>query len=279
MGKDNNILDKLPMSSKLSVYYTSCKASEDFSDKMIEFLKGILKPNKKEEIIIDIYRSIHCWIKTIIVLNNTIHVQAVASATRSIYEQLLDLKLIVDDKIDNAIEKFEAFREVETFRIAKKFADFTKEHPAVKIRPHEKRIKYGSNISIQEKIDKLKAEWWGTSKGSIEHWSGYKINKRAELAGIDYEILYNESFNMLSWYVHAGQVGARRRSKEFLELVYGDSMRLIHEMFVDAVLLVARALKITSAIPEFSEWIKQLELVPGFAILEEEKKFLDMTKN
>ena len=271
MEKDNNIFDKLPMSSKLSVYYTSCKASEDFSDKMIEFLKGILKPNKKEEIIMDIYRSIHCWIKTIIVLNNTIHVQAVASATRSIYEQLLDLKLIVDDKIDNAIEKFEAFREVEIFRIAKKFADFAKERPNVKTRPHEKRIKYGSNRNIQEKIDKLKAKWWSTSKGPIEHWSGYNTKQRAQLAGIDYEIFYNESFTMLSWYVHAGQVGARRRSKESLELVYGDSMRIVHEMFVDAALLIARALKITSAIPEFREWFKQLQLIPGFAILEEEK--------
>ena len=60
-----------------------------------------------------------------------------------------------------------------------------------------------------------------------------------------------------------------------MELVYGDSMRLIHEMFVDAVILVAKALKLKIASPEFDESIQHLKLIPGFAILEEEKKYIE----
>jgi len=268
-----NIFDELPMNSKLNVYYMSCKASEDFSEKMLEWLKGVLQPSKKEQLITSIYYSLHCWIKTIVALNSTIHVQAVASGARSIYEQLLDLKLIADDKVSNAVERFEAFREIEIFRMAKKFSDFRKAHPDAKATSREKRIQYALNKDNQNKVEQLKKQWFSEKGSRTDHWSGLKTEKRAELAGIEYEKFYNESFAILSWYVHAGQVGTR--TKELLELVYGDSMRLVHEMFVDAVFLTARAMKFDKAFEGFNDWIQELKLEPGRVILEEEKKYFE----
>lgn len=269
--------DKLPMKSKLDVYYTSCKASEIFSDYFVKLLEGILKPTKKDTVLIDIYRSIHCWIKTTVALNNSIHFQALASAARSIFEQLLDIKLIVNNKIDNAVEKFEAFREIERFRMAKEFLNFKNKHPEIKIRPHQKRIEIASNKEMENKVSNLKL-LWGNPK-ILKHWSGLSVSKRAEKVGIDYEIFYYESYMFLSWYIHSGQVGARMMSKEGLELVYGESMRLIHEMFVNAVFLVAKELKLDMAIPAFKNLINELKLVPGFAILEVEKQYLKELEN
>ncbi len=268
---------QLPMSSKLAVYYTSCKASEDFSQKIIELLKGIIRPSKKEEIVIAIYRSIHCWLKTVTTLNNTIHVQALAAAARSIFEQLLDLKLIVDDQIDNAIEKFEAFKEIEKLRRAKRFLNFSKKHPEVKTRPHGRMIEYASDKNVEERVAHLR-KLWSDSSGVLPHWSGLNIEQRAREAGVSYEIFYNESFILLSWYIHAGQVGTRGMTKVGLELVYGESMRLIHEMFIDVVLLTAKALKLDKGIEGFKDLVQELGMIPGFAILEEEKKYFNKLK-
>lgn len=276
--KDNVHIDfdKFPMKSKLEVYYTSCKACENFSDNFIKLLKGLLKLTKKEEVIIDVYRSIHCWLKSVSALNNSIHFQALASAARSVFEHLLDIKLIVDNRIDNAIEKFEAFREIEKFRMANDFLEFKRKYPNIETRPHQKRLEVASSEEIKVKIDKLKLLW--IKPNTLLHWSGERVRKRTELAGIDYEKLYYESHTFLSWYIHAGQVGTRQMSKEGLELIYADSMRLIHEMFIDAVLLVAKELKLDIAIPAFKDLIKGLERMPDFAILEIEKQYLKESK-
>ena len=269
--------NKLPMKSKLDVYYTSCKASEDFSNLIIELLKGILKPNKKETILMEIYRAIHCWIKTVTTLNNSIHFQAVASAARSVFEHVLDMRLISDNKIENAIEKFEAFGEIEKFRMAKKFADFAKKGKPIRITGHEKKIEVASNQKVQQRIESLKL-LWEKKQINVGHWSGLKTEERTNKAGISYEMLYNTSFIRLSWYVHPGLVGIRGFKKETLELVYGDSMRLIHEMFIDAILILARELKLNKAIPNFDDLLKELKLMPGFVILEENKKYLESLK-
>lgn len=261
--------DNFPIESKLKVYYTSCVESEKFSNNIINLLKGILSPSKKEEIVIAIYRSIHCWLKTTIALNSTVHVQALTSIARSIFEQLLDLKLIVDNAIDNDVEKFNNFREVELFRLGKELAEFNKQHPDIKT-PFQKRMEYSLKKENEEKIAKLISQLWNNQ--DIKHWSGLSVKKRAKKAGITLELFYYESYRHLSWYIHSGQVGTSRMNKEGLELIYGNSMRLIHEMFVDVVKLTAKHLQLQNAIPNFNELIQQLKLIPGFVILEEEKK-------
>lgn len=267
--------DKLPTKSKLNVYYTSFKCSEDLSEKFIQLLKGILKPTKKEEIIKNIYMCLHLWLKAAITLNNTMYFQTSASIARSIFEHLLDLKLIIDNKIENAIEKFEAFGEIERFRMAKKFTVFVNKHPNLKISGSQKKIEVASNKQIEEKVGKLKSLWNNPTRIKSRHWSGLKTEERAQKAGIDYEKFYYESFILLSWYIHSGLVGTRKMSKEGLEIVHINSMRLIHEMFIDAMLLVAKELKLDIALVGFEDLIQKLKLIPGFAILEEEKKYLD----
>ena len=266
--------NKLPISNKLNVYYTSCICTEDFSQKIINQLKGVLKPTKREEIIISIYMSLHLWLQAAIALNNTKYFQTLAAIARSIFEHLLDIKLIVDNKVENAIEKFEAFRKIDRFRMAKESADFVKEHPNAKIKVFQKRIEVASNKELEEKTKKLKL-LWGDSSKKIKYWSGLDIKTRAQKAGIDYEKLYYEVFISLSWHIHSGLVGTREMTKEGLELVHVNSMRLIHEMFVDIILLVAKELKLDIAVVEFNELIQTLKLIPGFAVLEEEKKYLD----
>lgn len=270
--------DKLSMKSKLDVYYTSCKASEDFSNNFVKLFPGILRPTVKEKILIDIYRSVHCWLKTVVALNNAVHFQALASAARSVFEQVLDARLIADNKIENAVNKFEAYREIEKFRMAKQILEFKHKYPNVKMFPHLKRLQLASNETEKLKVDRLRLLWGKRDSMSL-HWSGLALKDRAEIAGVGYYLRYCESYTLLSWYIHSGQVGTRMMSKEGLELIYGDSMRIIHEMFVDLVSLVAIDLKLETAIPGFKDLVQNLKLIPGFAILEVTKQHLQEQEN
>jgi hypothetical protein len=74
-------------------------------------------------------------------------------------------------------------------------------------------------------------------------------------------------------------VGVQDVSKEGLELVYINSMRLIYESFLDATLLSARELKIDLAIKEFQGIIHNLEQLPGEIALKEIQKYFKKHKD
>lgn len=63
-------------------------------------------------------------------------------------------------------------------------------------------------------------------------------------------------------------------SDEGLKAVYGNSTSIIHDMFLTTVLMVAKEFKFDKAIPEFGEWMKKLDSVPGEVILKEKRKYI-----
>jgi len=268
-------LEKIPIESSLKAFYNGCKICADFSQKvMVPALAGILAPSEKEEIIISIYRSIHCWMKSVALLSHPVHFQTVATAARSIFELALDIKLIVDDKIENGPKKFKEFSRIEKFRIIQEFAEFQKKNPDIKSRRvSPRRLEIAADQNYEKKLDTL-SQLWGKPRKDIRHWSGLGIKKRAEKTGKQYEMFYYESFGLLSIYVHSGLVGIINMSPKGLKAVYGNSTSIIHDIFLTTVSIVAKELKLDKAMPEFEEWMKKLDSVPGEVILKEKKKYI-----
>ena len=85
--------------------------------------------------------------------------------------------------------------------MARKFTDFVNKHPNVKFKGSQKKMEVVSNRQIEEKIKKLKLLWKDSAEIKSRHWSGLKIEERAQKAGIDYERFYNDSFILLSWHI------------------------------------------------------------------------------
>jgi len=268
-------LHKIPMESSLKAFYSGCKICTDFSEEvMIPALAGILAPSQKEKILISVYRSIHCWMKAVALLNNTVYFQTVATAARSIFELALDIKLIVDNKIENGLKKFETFHKIEKFRIVEEFAKFQIENPDMKSsRVSPKRMEIVSDKNKEKEMDVL-AQLWGKPRKDIRHWSGLGMRGRVERAGKQYEIFYYESFGLLSIYVHSGLVGTINMSDEGLKAVYGNSAGIIYDMFLTSILMVAKEFKFDKAMPKFEEWMKKLDSAAGEVILEEKRKYI-----
>lgn len=277
-------LEPVSFKKRIEASYEGTRAAESLAKEvMIPQLKALIKPSRKEEALKGLYFRMYAWVRSLVSLNDTVHFQAAASAARSIFELLLDVKLLIDDKPKDAIDKFEAFTQVERFRVAKKYVDFKNNNPGLKYTKELSREKLVSKPGKESQINKLIELNWGKNKKGqpkkVEHWTSWKIDKRAKEAGKDYELLYHESFPLLSWYMHSSLAGFGGVTKEGLEVVFGKSHMLTVPLFLDATLLVARELKLLQAIPQLIDWVKEAELVVGQVIIEEQIKYLKNLKN
>ncbi len=277
---ENIDIEKIPFNKKIEAFYEGTRAATELAKQvMIPQLKALINPSRKEEIIKGLYFSMYAWMLTLVSLNDTVHFQGAASATRSIFELLLDIKLLIEDKPINSIDKFDAFIQVEKFRAAKKYVEFKMSNPGLKYKSGLAKEKLVNKSGEENRINTLIVLNWGKAKKSkprkIEHWTGWGINKRAQEAGKDYEFFYHESFALLSWYLHSGLVGIKGMSTESLGAVFGNSHMLAAPLFLDATLLVAEELKLLKAIPQLIDWIKEAKLVVGRVIIEEHLKILE----
>lgn len=262
--------DNLDETAVTRVYYTSCVECGQVSKKIYDILTGILNPSHKEKIIINIYYSIYCWMQTAIALNHPMHFQAMAAVARAIFEQVLDLKLITSNSIEKAVEKFEKYPEVEKFKWAKKAEQFIRQNPSYKKRIGKKKVEVALSSEWKNKIESYKTDCWGIKKRfEKDHWSNIRIEKRCDMAGVEYQYFYNESYGLLCWYIHSGLVGVKGMSDKTLLLMYANAMRLIYELFLEAISMTAKEFKIDSALIDYESLISNLKLVPGFAIIKE----------
>lgn len=277
-------IETIPFSKRIEAFYEGTRAAADLAQQvMTPLLKALINPSRKEEILKGLYFRMYAWMRTLISLNDTVHFQAAASATRSIFELLLDIKLIIDDNPKGAIQKFDTFVEVEKFRIAKGYVGFKNRNPALRYVGDRGKENLVNKQGEQERIEKLRELYWGKDSKdkpiNPRHWSGWPTNKRAEEAGKYDEFFYHASFGLLSWYMHSGPTGVQGMSKESLEAVFGNSHMLAQPMFLDATLLVAQEFKLITAIPQLTDWIKEAELAVGKVILDEHIKQLKDLEN
>lgn len=278
-------IEKIPFNKRIEAFYEGTRAATELAKQiMVPQLKALIKPSRKEEIIKGLYFSMYAWMLTLVSLKDTVHFQATASAVRSIFELLLDIKLLIEDKPLNSIDKFDAFIQVEKFRVAEKYVNFKKGNPNLKYLSGQAKDNLVKKQGEKDRIDQLIITNWGRDKKEkpkrVEHWSGWDIAYRAQEADKNeadknYELFYHESFALLSWYIHSGLVGIKGMSAETLSAVFGNSHMLVAPMFLDATLLVAQEFKLTQAIPQLKDWVKETHLVVGRIMIEEQLKNLE----
>jgi hypothetical protein len=273
-------IEKIPFNKKIEVFYEGTHAATDLARQvMIPQLKALIKTSKKEEIIKGLYFRLYAWMLALESLKDAVHFQATAAATRSIFELLLDIKLLIEDKPANSVGKIDAFIQVERFRAAEKYVNFKKSNPNLKYRAGLAKENLVKKQGEKHRINQLILVNWGRDKKGkpkrVDHWSGWDIAQRAREVGKDYELFYHESFALLSWYIHSGLVGIKGMSTEALSAVFGNSHMLAAPMFLDATLLVAQEFKLTQAIPQLNDWIKEADLAVGRAIIREHLKNLE----
>lgn len=119
-----------PLKKKVEAFISGTATSAQFADEMIiGVLRGQMGLRPRELAVTGTYYRMYGWIKTLATLNDAVHYQAVASAARTLFELLLDLKILTEDTTGLELQRFQAFPEIEKFRVATKMTQFREENP------------------------------------------------------------------------------------------------------------------------------------------------------
>jgi hypothetical protein len=126
----NSPVTDLPFKTLVDAQYDGTRYMHDFSrDVMFPLLKMLLSPSRQEIAVRDTYYKMHLQLGSALALNNLSHFQTVASVTRSLFELLLDLHTLARDFTGEAVQSYDAFPEIERYRVAEQLIRFSEGQP------------------------------------------------------------------------------------------------------------------------------------------------------
>lgn len=255
----------------ISSYYDGVRECADFvQTKLLSVLNGQLNLSHKEEAILGIFYRMHALTSSLTRLNNKLDFNAVATIARTIFELLLDIKILTSPSLSpNELERFRAFAEIERFQKANKLLKLQAQNPGLEKNSYfqggcrEQFVEArGKRASVESKVISL----WGKNKNGDpkwpDHWTGSSIRDRAKLFGPVYEQEYLEIYSLLSWYVHSGNASYAGFSKSTLEGVYGISMDISRNLYIETLLLCAKTFSLSHAVEGFSQVVDFLKNAP-----------------
>lgn len=181
-------------------------------------VRGIIAPTEREQCFILTYWRTAAHAFSLSKLDSSKHFQAITMIARSLFELSVDLKLI--DLISDGAQKMIAFADVEKLRAAKKIVRFKQKYPASKVDD----TLYQSYITSEERrIEATKAKYWPGAK-KIDGFANMNLADRAELAGLEFEEIYDVEQPRMSWQVHSGLTGIANLKPETFTYMAGVGM-------------------------------------------------------
>jgi hypothetical protein len=232
--------------------------------KVVPILNSVPPQSENEGIFTGIFLRIYLWMKSLVILNHSSHIQGVAVALRSMFELFLDLKILANDNNGEYYERYIAFNEIEMFNEARKKVEFYESHFPQK----GEKILLQQYISDQARIDRIISNlqrFWPrisiSDTKKIHHWHNKDVRGKAADFGTDYEEIYVEFYSRLSSIVHgSGLDFFRKLQKEHFESYYSFCHQTAHKFFIEAIILVAQKMGIDKAW-EHEGFYKQLKKV------------------
>jgi len=182
-----------------SYYDAVCECVDFVQKQIIPVLNGQLNLSQKEEAILGIFYRMHALASSLSRLNNKLDFNAVAIISRTVFELLLDIKILTSSSLTpTELDKFQTFAEIERFRKTSKLLDFQAKNPGLETNSYfqgsfRKQLVEapGKRASVESKVKSL----WGTNKKGNpnwpDHWYG-PVRDRTELFGPLYEQEYLE---------------------------------------------------------------------------------------
>lgn len=272
----------------LSSYHDGLKEAVDFvKSKVIGILSGQINLSQQEEAVLGIFFRTHALTCSLVRLNHKIDFNAVALIVRTIFELLLDIKMLSSPNIEpQDLDRFFSFSNVDRFRKASRIVELQNKHPNLvnnslfdSATPKTYVEIPGKNITVEAKVDSL---WGRNKKGKLiwpDHWSGSSIRNRAESFGPLYEQEYLEIYSLLSSYPHGGNSAYSGLSEEALESVYGISLEYARKTYIESLLICSEIFNLKRGIGAFCQVVTFLENAPEQILIKHGLKKLKSTEN
>jgi hypothetical protein len=277
MSTDNSANDATnhdpPLSKKAGAFFNATREVELFISKKVSPVLTKKSTDEKEKALSCLFLRIALHLGSLVKLNHPRDFQAVAMISRSIFELLLDLKILEGDTDGSLTKKFFAFQEIEKYRTAKQLVDLETSNPDIlpDDLTHQKKF---LNTRTEPEINAKKLHHWNSKENNWpQHWTGESTKKRAERLGKSFLSTYTQRYALESWYVHSGAMGFAGVSTENFTYIFALSHSCILNHAVDALHIIVKAFKLGEGDPDcnLSDEIENLRLAPGFFLLSEEE--------
>lgn len=245
-----NDLLRLPIEEITRIFAGRLRAAYTFvTDHIVGVLKSTIDKSDYEKALMATYGRIYLWVEAIVALKESRHFQVVHAGGRSIFELLLDLKLLSLDP--SSAEKFHAFTKIDRFKSADRLARFLEHNKDVDRSHYQAELQLANNRAERDEFESLCERHWGrTGEGKPRqprHWYDKIVEHRASDAG--YAETYARDYKFQSWHVHGGAVGIGGLSQEDLTKGYILGLVRVYYSFLDATALVIQEFKLDAAIP------------------------------
>jgi len=178
--------------------------------------------------------------------------QTVQAGARTVFELLLDLKMLAKDPA--LAGPFFAFAEVQPFSKAAQLTKFLDENPTVDRTPYAHATRLASDPAERMKYEAKCIKYWGKPrKGTPKpnaHWSNKGLCKRAKDAGPEYEEIYRGDVFTQNYCVHAGAAGVAGFGREAIESLYTIGHHLACQLLREATEIIAAQFHLFDAVPD-----------------------------
>lgn len=271
----------------ISSYHDGLREAVDFvQSQVVGTLRGQINLSQQEKAIIGIFLRIHALASSLVRLNNKIDFNAVAGVARTVFELLLDMKLLTSPNLaQQDLNRFFAFSEVDRFRKARRIVELQEQHPELvdnSLLDSSMRKKFVEQRTQDKGIEKKVESLWGrTPKGKLkwpDHWSGLSIRDRLAAFGPLYEQEYLEVYSLLSSYAHGGSSAYYGLTEEALESVYGISLEYARKLYIESLLICSKVFNLREGIESFGQVLAFLQNAPKHILIEYGLKRLNSTK-
>jgi hypothetical protein len=236
----------LPSKTLVDAQFDGTRYMHDFAQEvMMPVLKTLLSPTPQEIAVRDTYYKMHLHLKSVLALNKLEHFQALALLTRSLFELLLDICILARDTTGDAVNRYDAFPEIERYRVAELLIKFSNKNPQSLRMDITPQRAFHAEPARTHRIANAITGSSGKRKYP-DHWTGKNVRERAIAVGE--ETMYVEVYPQMSWFVHAGPAGTAGIPKEGFENIFAVCHSLIQRIFIAATAACAKATKISSLI-------------------------------
>jgi hypothetical protein len=236
-------------------------------------MQGLLNRKPREQAVLDLFYRAIGYVASIRRLDAPIHVQAIASSARSLFELGLDLALLSQDQTDDTLGRIAAFTRVERYRVAKKIVEFYADRPAPSDLDLTQKQAWVADVVETAAVGALVQQYWGRNRKRRlnwpKHWSAFpEIRGRAQHVGGPWEDRYVQHYYMLSWHMHPGLTGVADLPKEAFDIFASQAHQLSTDVILDCYRIVGSELRLASSIPKWTEHLNFLEHVVGMALVD-----------
>ncbi len=224
----------------------------------------MLNLSARETILLGLYYRSIGFCRTATQLKSAIHQQSLTSAERSVIELYVDMELIHRDAIPDAVEKFNAFTDVQKLRAARRIDRFFTENLELDSDPSRAVVHRDFIKNNAPRIEAQTERLWGKGAKS-DHWSGLNLLDRSKKLGKDIALLVVKDYDRRNFAVHTGLAGILNLTQANFEAMCAIALNLIGDCVLGELHILGKEFRFEQAIPRYDEILDELDRVQVYA--------------